>query len=95
VRTELQEGQVLFSVTDLGPGISKEHLERIFERFYRVDSDQHRASGTGLGLAICKRIVESHDGTIGVSSTPDVGTRFQFSLPLDGAAHLINRSDCT
>jgi signal transduction histidine kinase len=89
VRTELQPGQVVFSVTDMGPGIAKEHLDRIFERFYRIDSDEHRAAGTGLGLAICKRIVESHSGTIGVSSTPDVGSRFHFSLPLDRVEHII------
>jgi len=77
---------VLFCVTDHGPGIAQEHVERIFERFYRIDSETHRASGTGLGLAICKRIVEAHEGRIWVESVLQVGSQFYFSLPLNGVA---------
>jgi PAS domain S-box-containing protein len=84
VRTEPGPGQVRFCVADRGPGIDPEHMERIFERFYRVEDDRHRASGTGLGLAICKRIVEAHDGRIWVESVPQVGSWFYFSLPLNG-----------
>jgi PAS domain S-box-containing protein len=87
VKTALQSGRILFCVADQGAGIPHEHLERIFERFYRIDSDIHRASGSGLGLAICKRIVESHGGTIWVESEPRVGSRFCFSMPLDGAEY--------
>lgn len=79
-----QADQVVFSVADQGLGIPTEHLEHIFERFYRVDGERRRAPGTGLGLAICKRIVEAHSGRIWVESTPGLGSRFCFSLPVDG-----------
>ena len=83
--TELRADRVVFSVADQGPGIPHEHAERIFERFYRVNSAGRRVPGIGLGLAICKRIIEAHDGSIWVASTPGVGSHFCFSLPLDGA----------
>jgi two-component system phosphate regulon sensor histidine kinase PhoR len=85
VSTALQPGQILFCVADHGPGIPEAYLERIFERFFRIDSDRHRASGTGLGLAICRRIVTAHNGRIWAESTPQVGSRFYFYLPLYGA----------
>lgn len=80
---EQQADQVLFYVADRGLGIPAEHLEHIFERFYRVNGVGHRAPGTGLGLAICKRIVEAHRGRIWVDSTPGAGSCFYFSLPMD------------
>ncbi|ADV83024.1 ATP-binding protein [Terriglobus saanensis] len=76
-------GMMQFSITDNGPGIASEHLERVFERFYRVD--QARAigtHGTGLGLAIARNIVEQHGGTIWVESRLGKGSRFSFTLPL-------------
>jgi signal transduction histidine kinase len=84
VGVERQGDQALFSVADEGIGIAAKHLERIFERFYRADGEGTRVTGTGLGLAICKRIVEAHGGRIWVESTPGVGSRFYFSLPVDG-----------
>lgn len=70
-----------FSVTDDGIGVSKEHQERIFERFYRVDkSRSKKTGGTGLGLAIVKHIVELHDGNITIESEVDKGTKIKIEL---------------
>jgi PAS domain S-box-containing protein len=82
--TELQDKRVLFCVADQGIGIAEEHQERIFDRFYRVYTGR-RVPGTGLGLAICRRIIQAHKGHIWVESTPGVGSRFCFDLPLSGS----------
>lgn len=74
---------VRFEVRDRGVGIGSEHLERIFERFYRVDKARSRETGgTGLGLAIAKHIVEQHGGRIWVESDLGKGSTFCFTLPL-------------
>lgn len=74
---------VEFYVRDFGPGISSEHLSRLFERFYRVDKARSReAGGTGLGLAIVKHIVLNHGGEAGVSSELGHGSVFWFRLPV-------------
>ena len=79
-----QEGeQVMIKVQDRGQGISKEHLPRLFERFYRVDAARSPAlGGTGLGLAIVKHIVQAHDGEVTVHSTPGEGSVFTICLPV-------------
>lgn len=75
--------QVEVSVTDFGVGISAEHLSHLFERFYRVNKSRSRSlGGTGLGLAIVKHLVQLHGGTVSVTSTQGVRTRFAFTLPL-------------
>lgn len=72
---------VLAEVTDNGIGIAKKHLNRIFERFYRVDKSRSREQGgTGLGLAIVKHIIEAHNQTINVRSTVGEGSSFAFTL---------------
>jgi len=68
-------------ISDQGYGIPKEHLSRIFERFYRVDKARSRQEGgTGLGLAIVKHIVQAHGGRLEVESTPGKGSTFNIVL---------------
>lgn len=72
---------MLIEVADNGQGIEKQHLSRLFERFYRVDKSRARLSGgTGLGLSIVKHIIEAHNQTINVRSSPEVGSTFSFTL---------------
>jgi two-component system phosphate regulon sensor histidine kinase PhoR len=73
-------GGVRFGVKDTGIGIPSEDVERIFERFYRVDKSR-AGSGTGLGLSIARHIVESHRGRIWVDSTEGQGSTFYFTIP--------------
>jgi two-component system phosphate regulon sensor histidine kinase PhoR len=71
----------LVSVKDNGPGIPPEHLNRIFERFYRIEKSRSKdKGGTGLGLAIVKHIVNAHKSKITVTSRMDKGTTFSFKL---------------
>jgi signal transduction histidine kinase len=85
VGLEKEGGSVHFSVKDTGIGIKKENLERIFERFYQVDSSYTRAAGgTGLGLAITKEFIKLMGGRIWVESRPDMGSEFHFTLPVNG-----------
>jgi two-component system phosphate regulon sensor histidine kinase PhoR len=73
---------VALSVADRGEGIAEEHLPRLTERFYRVDSARSRAAGgTGLGLAIVKHIVGRHRGQLKIESTVGVGSTFTAYLP--------------
>lgn len=83
VRAEAgSDGYVTVSVADTGPGIPREHLPRLFERFYRVDRARSRSSGgTGLGLSIVKHIVELHGGTVSVTSELGKGSTFRFTVP--------------
>ncbi|RMG77726.1 MAG: GHKL domain-containing protein, partial [Bacteroidetes bacterium] len=81
VRVHDMENEVLVEVADNGIGIDEKHLPRLFERFYRVDESRSRhMGGSGLGLAIVKHIIEAHNQTINVRSTPGVGSTFAFTL---------------
>ena len=79
------DAMVRITVSDQGDGIAPEHLPRLTERFYRIDTNRSRAiGGTGLGLAIVKHIVERHRGRLEIDSRQGEGTRVSFTLPAAG-----------
>lgn len=81
IRFFYMDNKVLVEVADNGIGISKEHLPRLFERFYRTDKSGSRdKGGSGLGLSIVKHIIEAHHENINVRSTEGVGSTFSFTL---------------
>jgi len=83
VSATAEDGFVRLAVSDNGPGIPREHLRRVTERFYRVDAARSRESGgTGLGLAIVKHIVERHRGMLDLTSAPGEGTEVVVRLPV-------------
>jgi signal transduction histidine kinase len=74
---------VQVAVQDFGEGISQENMDRVFNRFYRVDKARSRnKGGNGLGLSIAKRLIEAYKGTIGIESAVGAGSIFQIELPL-------------
>mgnify|MGYP001252788513 CR=1 FL=1 len=82
LRVEMNEQEILFSVTDEGWGIEGRHLPRIFERFYRVDPGRSRElGGTGLGLSIVKHVAQVHGGYVTVTSEVGRGSTFTIHLP--------------
>ncbi|HDH41064.1 MAG TPA: HAMP domain-containing protein [Candidatus Altiarchaeales archaeon] len=83
IEARREKDNILVKVKDTGIGISKENINKLFTKFYQVDSSlSRRYGGTGLGLAICKRIVEAHGGKIWVDSELGKGSTFQFTLPV-------------
>ncbi len=85
IQVAKQEERVLLCVSDTGIGISKEHQERVFERFYRVDKSRSKETGgTGLGLAIVKHIVARHDAELSLESIPGEGTKITISFKNGG-----------
>jgi two-component system sensor histidine kinase KdpD len=78
-----ERGAVVVSVKDRGPGIPKEHLEEIFDKFYRLPREGE-GGGAGLGLAICRGIVETHGGKIWAENREGGGAVFRFTLPTSG-----------
>lgn len=78
-----EKQMAIFAVEDNGPGIPRDKVDRIFEKFYQVDTSAARKhGGTGLGLVICKGIVEAHGGRIWVDADYANGASLKFSLPL-------------
>ncbi len=77
----LSAEKIFITITDSGEGIAAEHLDKVFNRFYQVDKSRNKG-GSGLGLAIAKWIVDSHNGTITVTSKPGTGTTFTIQLPI-------------
>jgi CheY-like chemotaxis protein len=82
LRAEGRGGEVVFSVSDTGPGIAQQELDRIFERYWRGERPTYK--GTGLGLSIAKGIVDAHGGRIWAESALGVGTTFFFAVPATG-----------
>ena len=83
VKTLKNDHRIRIEVVDTGIGIDEEHLDRLFDRFYRTDKARSRdKGGTGLGLAVVKGILSAHQTQIQVESTIGVGTKFFFSLPI-------------
>jgi two-component system, chemotaxis family, sensor kinase Cph1 len=82
-------GRVNVSVEDFGPGVEKDKLPHLFERYYRVEHTSQNYSGMGLGLYICAQYIHMHGGTIGVESKPGKGSIFWFELPESGTANAL------
>ena len=81
IKASLQDQDfAMVKVTNEGPQVTPEHLDRIFDKFYRV-TEPEKVSGTGLGLSICKGIIEAHGGRIWAENIPG-GLAFVFTLPL-------------
>lgn len=84
VKASSRNGRIVLSVEDTGPGISREHLPRIFDRFYKADESRasvDASSGSGLGLSIVRAIVTRHGGTVTASNVDGGGARFEIELP--------------
>jgi signal transduction histidine kinase len=86
ITADLESDAVRFTVEDTGAGVSPEHVNRLFDPFYRVPG-QDEKSGVGLGLAIVKEIIHAHGGNISVQSEVGTGTQFCFTLPLQKDNH--------
>ena len=84
-----RSGEAVFSVADDGPGIPKEEQQRVFERFYRLETGGNGSGGTGLGLPIARAAVELHGGRLWVESKPGVGTTFWLVIPTSPPAREI------
>jgi two-component system sensor histidine kinase KdpD len=80
IRAQVEDESVHVQVSNQGPQVPSEHLERIFDKFYRITAAD-RVTGTGLGLSICKGIIEAHGGRLWAENVPD-GLAFNFTVPL-------------
>ena len=82
INTVVENGQITVSVKDSGIGITENNLEKIFERYYRIDSNELRFHGLGIGLYISREIIQRHQGKLWAESLPEKGSTFHFMLPL-------------
>ncbi|MDP9046907.1 MAG: HAMP domain-containing histidine kinase, partial [Bacteroidota bacterium] len=87
VNSKVQHNNIVVSVQDFGIGIATENLDKLFDRYYRVDNTAMRFEGLGLGLFISSEILKRHNGSFWIESEPEKGATFYFRLPLEGAAN--------
>ena len=96
VRWYKEGSNAIFSVHDNGLGIAAQHISRLTQRFYRVDTDRSRdGGGTGLGLAIVKHVLHRHDSELEISSQEDVGSTFKCVFPLSKVQTQSNKLNST
>jgi signal transduction histidine kinase len=84
------DGEVWIRVSDTGPGMSEEELNRIFTPFYRSQRDRRFPQGMGLGLSIARDLAIAHGGRLEVDSTPGIGSRFTLWIPVASSAAVGN-----
>lgn len=89
ITTEMRGDDIYFSVRDFGIGMSQEHQQKVFEKFYRIEETSARFQGLGIGLYICQEIIERHNGIIGANSIPDEGSEFYFQIPTHPAIGIL------
>jgi len=82
IKVEICDNNLYIGVKDFGIGMAKEHQDKVFNKFYRVEETSLRFQGLGIGLYICAEIIERHNGTIGVKSKLGDGSEFYFKIPL-------------
>jgi PAS domain S-box-containing protein len=87
VNSKVEQGNILVSVQDFGIGIEPQNLDKLFDRYYRVDNTGMRFDGLGLGLFISAEILKRHRGDFWIESEPDQGSTFYFRLPLQDKKH--------
>jgi len=85
IDAEPDDGMIRISVKDIGVGLSNEHIQHVFDEFYKVDESRHELNSSGLGLSICKKIADSHGGRIWAESAGEGhGSTFNFTLKSGG-----------
>jgi signal transduction histidine kinase len=82
ITLDREDRLAIVAISDKGPGISPQHLEKLFQRFFRVPDSSTATRGTGLGLYICRKIIQTHNGEITAESVFGEGTTFYIKLPL-------------